>query len=177
MANIRRGARAPQIAMPRGTGHPLRLVGMLDNFEGLTSCPLARMPRSLASSFLVLAVSALAAPLAAQASGAEGRYSADQASRGEAVYRRECGECHSIKDHSNEDFRFSWNGRSALQLFESIRNTMPEENPGSLTRQQYADIVAYLMKANGMPSGPRPLTPDSTALKAARFEVKDARQR
>ncbi len=135
------------------------------------------MRRSLSLAVPLSLVVLVAAPVAAQAPAATGPYTADQASRGEAVYRRECGECHSVKDHSNEDFRFSWNGRSALELFENIRNTMPEETPGSLTRQEYADIVAYLMKANGMPSGPRPLAPDSTSLRAARLDVKDARPR
>ncbi len=135
------------------------------------------MARLLSIALPSLLLTASASVVAAQTASTSGRYTLDQATRGEAVYKRECGECHSVKDHSNEDFRFSWNGRSALELFESIRNTMPEENPGSLTRQQYADIVAYLMKANGMPSGPRPLAPDSAALRAARLEVKEARQR
>ncbi len=132
------------------------------------------------TTLVVLLFFAVTAPLAAQsgtAASAEGRYTLEQASRGEQVYQRQCGECHSIKDHANPDFRFVWNGRAALELFENIRNTMPEETPGSLSRQEYADIVAYMMKMNGMPSGPRPLAPDSASLRSVRIEVKDTRQR
>jgi mono/diheme cytochrome c family protein len=111
------------------------------------------------------------------ASTAAPTYTAEQAAQGEAVYKRVCSECHATKDHSNEDFRFNWKGRSVLELFNNIRNTMPEENPGSLAPQEYADIVAYMMKLNGIPSGPRALVPDTTALRATRFDVKDSRQR
>jgi mono/diheme cytochrome c family protein len=138
-----------------------------------------RLRSSLVTCLIVLAGSAV--PAAAQgsavaaASGAP--YTAEQAARGEAVYKRACAECHATSDHANPDFRFSWNGRTALELFENIRNTMPEENPGSLSRQEYADIVAYMMKLNGMPSGPRPLAPDSTSLRAARLDVRATRSR
>lgn len=104
-------------------------------------------------------------------------YTDAQATQGESVYKRVCSECHAIRDHSNEDFRFNWKGRSVLELFNNIRNTMPEENPGSLTPQEYADIVAYMMKVNGIVAGPRPLLPDTAALRATRFDVKDARQK
>jgi mono/diheme cytochrome c family protein len=137
------------------------------------------MPSCRRTLFVIPIITLLSAPVAAQtaAVSAPGPYSADQAVRGEQVYQRTCSECHSIKDHANPDFRFKWNGRSAAELFEEIRNTMPEENPGSLTRQEYADIVAYMMKMNGMPSGPRPLAPDTVSLRAARITVKDSRLR
>jgi mono/diheme cytochrome c family protein len=148
----------------------------------LTTLP-AELLMTVRTSLLPLVLVSLGLSTTALAQGATastatvGRYSADQATRGEATYKRACAECHSIRDHANPDFRFSWNGRTALELFENIRNTMPEENPGSLTRQEYADIVAYMMKMNGMPSGPRPLAPDSTSLRAARLDVRDARSR
>ena len=38
---------------------------------------------------------------------------------------------------------------------------MPDDNPGKLSRRQYADIVAYLLQLNGMPrTGPRSLSAD-----------------
>lgn len=128
----------------------------------------------------VLLATVATLPLCAQGgppATATASYTNTQAERGEQLYRRACGECHEIKDHANPDFRFKWNGRSVASLFDNIRNTMPDDNPGSLTRQEYADIVAYLMKSNGMPSGPRPLAPDAAVLSAARIEMKDSRQR
>jgi mono/diheme cytochrome c family protein len=139
----------------------------------------ARSPSALVAALFCIGT----LPAAAQSTSSAGSntaaptYTAEQAAQGEAVYKRVCSECHATKDHSNEDFRFNWKGRSVLELFNNIRNTMPEETPGSLAPQEYADIVAYMMKLNGIPSGPRPLVPDTTALRATRFDVKDSRQR
>jgi|688.fasta_scaffold466400_2 mono/diheme cytochrome c family protein len=125
----------------------------------------------------------LAAPVTAQsaatttAASGGNSFTDAQAVQGEIVYKRACSACHQIRDHSNEDFRFNWKGRSVLELFNTIRNSMPEETPGSLAPQEYADIVAYMMKVNGIAAGPRPLLPDTVALRATRFDVKDARQK
>ena len=141
---------------------------------------LVRTAVALATGSVLLS---LAAPVAAQstattaAAGAGPSFTEAQAVQGEIVYKRACSACHQIRDHSNEDFRFNWKGRSVLELFNTIRNTMPQETPGSLAPQQYADIVAYMMKVNGIAAGPRPLLPDTAALRATRFDVKDARQK
>jgi hypothetical protein len=42
-----------------------------------------------------------------------------------------------------------------------VRTTMPEDNPGSLMRQEYVDIVAYILKTNGVPfTGDLPMDTD-----------------
>ena len=49
-------------------------------------------------------------------------------------------------------------------LFKTLKTTMPEDNPGSLMRQQYVDIVAYLLKFNEVAfTGDLPM--DAEALK------------
>jgi hypothetical protein len=50
-------------------------------------------------------------------------------------------------------------------------STMPNDNPGKLSRDQYADIVAYLLQLNGMPAGPRPLRPDPRQLEQIRIAI------
>ena len=44
-------------------------------------------------------------------------------------------------------------GKSALDLLERTRRTMPTDNPGELGNRQYADIVAYLLSANRFRAG------------------------
>lgn len=94
---------------------------------------------------------------------------ARQVDIGEQWFRSACLECHAVKGLDNADFRLKWRGRSAYDLFELIRSTMPDSKPGSLTPATYAAIVAYLMKVNGMPSEPRRVTSDSSSLASIRL--------
>ena len=94
------------------------------------------------------------------------RYTIEQAERGKRVFSAVCVECHSRSDMSNDDFRLKWNGRSALDLYERIRTTMPDNSPGSRSTEEYTDIVAYMMQLNGLPSGDIPLSADSTMSQA-----------
>lgn len=102
---------------------------------------------------------------------AAGGYTDAQASRGEALFRSTCAECHTRSDMSNPDFRFVWSGRPLLDLYDRIRTTMPEDNPGSLSRTEYAEIVAYLLKLNGLPVGGYPLPADSATLRHAKLDI------
>ncbi len=88
---------------------------------------------------------------------------------GEQWFRSACLECHAVRGLDNADFRLKWSGRSAYDLFERIRSTMPESKPGSLTQGTYAAIVSYLMKLNGMPVGTRRVSSDSIALTTIRL--------
>jgi polar amino acid transport system substrate-binding protein len=49
-----------------------------------------------------------------------------------------------------------------------MSTTMPEDNPGSLKPQQYADVVAYFLELNGYPEGKAELDP--AAIKTIKFE-------
>ena len=48
---------------------------------------------------------------------------------------------------------------------------MPTDNPGRLSRGQYADILAYLFRLNGFPAGARELPNDDEGLKKIRIET------
>jgi mono/diheme cytochrome c family protein len=88
---------------------------------------------------------------------------------GEQWFRSVCMECHAMGNLTNPDFRLQWRGKSAFELFERIRSTMPSSKPGSLSQGTYASIVAYLMKVNGMPVGTRRVSSDSSALASIRL--------
>jgi hypothetical protein len=48
---------------------------------------------------------------------------------------------------------------------------MPKNEPGSLSPEEYADVLAYLLKLNLMPAGPAELPPDSSALRTIRIDT------
>ncbi len=50
-----------------------------------------------------------------------------------------------------------------------MQTNMPEDNPGSLRYAQYPDVMAYILKLNGIPSGSRTL--DIALAKSARIEL------
>ena len=106
---------------------------------------------------------------ASPASSLTGVYSQAQARKGAETYKRYCSACHSPASHSGETFRATWSGRSAAELYDYLRMTMPDDNPGKLSRSQYADIVSYLLQLNGMPSGSQPLSADPGMLARIRI--------
>ena len=100
---------------------------------------------------------------AAKRSVWEGVYSDAQADRGQAQYERSCAGCHQsdlqgdsaeeIPALADEAFIARWSGRTVGDLLEKIGRGMPASNPGSLSPQQYVDIVAFLLQANKFPGG------------------------
>ncbi len=101
-----------------------------------------------------------------------------QATRGQAVYDGACGLCHGRRLNGAPDdpdmrstpplararFLRVWEGRSLATLFEYTRATMPEDNPSSLTEQEYVDVIAYMLSVGGMPAGDDELQPDPRSL-------------
>jgi hypothetical protein len=64
-------------------------------------------------------------------------------------------------------FRARWeDGKHTLDdLFFIVRSLMPNNAPGSLSKAQYADVVAYILKVNGYPAGDAELVPTAAAMK------------
>lgn len=118
--------------------------------------------------FTVLVCAISAAELGAQA-GAPPTYTDSQAVRGREWFESVCLSCHPSADVSSADFKIRWGGLLARDLYDIISNTMPQLEPGSLSRRTYVDIIAYLMQLNGIPSGTTPLTADTTSLLATRL--------
>jgi len=99
-------------------------------------------------------------------------YSKDQADRGDAVYQQECTRCHNQGPTTGVTFMNIWNGRTADDLFQMVKNTMPQDGPGRLTRKNYIDLLAYTFKANEFPAGDAELTAESEQLQGIRIEPK-----
>ena len=109
----------------------------------------------------------------------DGVYTQEQAIRGSGGFAGHCASCHGADlggtgeapALSGPKFLSDFDGLSLGDLFDRIRTTMPQDNPGSLTRDNVADILAYLLKANALPAGPKALDRRSEYLKAIAFSA------
>jgi mono/diheme cytochrome c family protein len=104
----------------------------------------------------------------------DGIFTAEQAKRGEVLYQFICSSCHgatltgieAAPPLSGATFGASWSGASVADLFDRIHVSMPQDKPGSLSRQQTADVVAYILNFNRAPAGKTELPGDAEPLKA-----------
>jgi mono/diheme cytochrome c family protein len=107
----------------------------------------------------------------------DGSYTAAQAERGQAQYSQNCAACHGSGLTGNGEapalvggeFISNWAGLTLGELFERIRTTMPQDNPGKLSRAQYSDILSFILKSNGYPAGQKELDQRTEFLKAIGF--------
>ncbi len=97
-------------------------------------------------------------------------YTDDQAERGALVYEKSCGICHQPEQFKGAVFMDAWGGQPVDALYTLIRTTMPYDNPGRLSRRQYAEILAYIFKLNGMPAGETKLPSNIRKLKKITIE-------
>ena len=112
----------------------------------------------------------------------DGVYSDAQADRGHTLYMQNCSRCHGVNLWGTYEIpplvgRFMpyYSGSSLAALFDYVSTAMPLDHPGVLPASVNADIVAYLLKANDVPSGSKALTPE--AVKAISFDARPASRR
>ena len=109
----------------------------------------------------------------------DGVFTADQAQRGSGFYTQSCAACHGTQLTGGEsappltggEFLSSWNGLTLVELYDRIRTTMPADRPGRVTREQNADILAYVLSVNQFPAGKTELAHDNEALKQVQFDA------
>jgi len=110
----------------------------------------------------------------------DGVYTEEQANRGKTGYAEQCASCHGPELTGGEmapalaggEFMAGWDGLTVGDLFERIRISMPQNSPGSLSGQQNADILAFVLAANKFPAGSTELAKDGMVLKSIKFEAK-----
>lgn len=91
----------------------------------------------------------------------DGVYTEDQAKRGETIYLEHCLRCHGPKLLGGNEvgaltgpvFNGNWNGVPLGQMLDRVRVTMPLDTPSTMSRQQIADVLAYIFSVNNMPAG------------------------
>ena len=107
----------------------------------------------------------------------DGIYTAEQAKRGDALYVEKCSSCHGAELNGGEmapglvggEFTANWNDLSIGDLFERMRISMPQNNPGSLSRQQNADVLAYILSKASYPAGTTELSGQTEVLNGIKF--------
>ncbi len=89
-------------------------------------------------------------------------YATGQAEAGQQAFNAVCSGCHGATLQGGvgpalvgPGFQATW--RNALALWNFVAQNMPLNNPGSLAREQYWDIVAFLLRRNGVEPDERPL--------------------
>ena len=128
-----------------------------------------------------LGLLSLAAGVGSAASAqAVGSYYTDaQADAGQTVFASQCAICHGDKLEgkvgpalAGEQFLSvsQYQELTAGFLYKTISRQMPKNAPGSLSKTQYLDVLAYILKVNGYPAGPRQLTDDDHELKRIKIE-------
>jgi cytochrome c len=136
-------------------------------------------------SFLTLAGTALAVLVSAAAwpssiSGQEkksvwsGVYTKAQATRGEQVYQKECAFCHRNNLRGNSidggpplrgpEFFDRWQEQSLEDILMVTIELMPFDEPGTLSRQEYVDVLTFILFGNDIPPGNTELPIDPEAL-------------
>jgi S-disulfanyl-L-cysteine oxidoreductase SoxD len=143
------------------------------------------MRRTMLSAVALFAVVWLVAAQTSRSS-MDGVYTEEQAKRGREIYADQCVECHGhdlegkyeSAPLAGDEFRSNWEGQNLLILFDRIRVTMSGDAPGMisagtpkpLTREQTADLVAFLVWFNGAPAGKNELSTRAEVLQQIRFE-------
>ena len=113
-------------------------------------------------------------------SSLDGTYTKAQAARGKTVYAEECASCH-LQDLSGDNsapslagpaFLDRWKARNLDELVERIRTSMPADRPGTLSRQNSVDAVAYMLESSDVAAGDSELRIDRNALRQILIAVR-----
>jgi alcohol dehydrogenase (cytochrome c) len=84
-------------------------------------------------------------------------YTEAQVEAGRRGYETTCAACHlaglqgssEAPELAGPNFRSQWGNRSVGEVLAYVRRSMPPADPGSMSDEEYAAVVAYLMEANG----------------------------
>ena len=90
-------------------------------------------------------------------------YSKAQAERGSKTYAKICAACHDPAkldpkkekgpELVGEKFIAEWSGKPLSEIMEITLLTMPNDGSAVLTEEETADVIAYILQANGHPEG------------------------
>ena len=102
----------------------------------------------------------------------DGLFNKEQVERGRVAYNAQCARCHgetlgggeTSPPLVDEVFFTIWGGKTVGALVEYTRTTMPSDGPGKISRRRCIDIVAYVLSANGFPTGDHEFSTELDAL-------------
>lgn len=124
---------------------------------------------------VALAVSALGAIGAIGAQDMKsvkaGVYTFEQAERGAALYKQKCASCHAPSRFTDDQmFLTPYANKPLWDMYDVISDSMPEDDPGGMKPEEYAAVIAQLLRMNGFPAGQAELPTSKDALSLIKFE-------
>jgi alcohol dehydrogenase (cytochrome c) len=132
------------------------------------------LPSTLAKTFGVMALTACGVVLVAGQQTSTPVFTAAQAAAGRATYQANCSSCHlpdlggrnEAPPLAGANFMSAWGSRSTRDLFDYMSATMP---PGgaTLSADDYAGIVAFLLQSNGATPGGQGFSPTTAVMIAS----------
>src|SRR5215831_4993412 len=92
-------------------------------------------------------------------------YTVAQAADGLKTYQTNCASCHlpdltgrnEAPPLAGGNFISAWGSRSTSDLIGYMQESMPPSNRGGLSDETYANLVGFILQANGALAGDRPL--------------------
>lgn len=107
-----------------------------------------------------------------------GAFTEEQAVRGQALYYQHCLICHAenmggvdkAPPLAGPQFSGVWNGVTLWALVTRL-GTMPPDKPGSLSRAENVELLAYMLWYNGLPLGETPLGSEQAELEQMTFQT------
>jgi len=105
-------------------------------------------------------------PTARGPAGAPPQFTSQQSAAGKKAYQSRCAVCHGTTltngvygtALAGGYFHDKWSGRTVRSLFEKSKS-MPPSAPASLSNNVYAEIVAFILEANGAKASDAPMQP------------------
>jgi mono/diheme cytochrome c family protein len=110
----------------------------------------------------------------------DGVYTDPQAERGKAIYFEKCAHCHGptlmgggagAGPLQGATFGGNWNGVPLGDMLDRMRSSMPLDKPATLSRQQSADVLAYIFSVNKFPAGKAELPRQAEMLNMIQFKA------
>jgi S-disulfanyl-L-cysteine oxidoreductase SoxD len=98
-------------------------------------------------------------------STSDGVYTADQATKGQTLYAQACESCHQPAKFTGAEWTRAYVGRPLAEVNGAMAE-MPADNPGTLTSDDIASLIAYFLHMNKYPVGQAPLSGTPDALKS-----------
>jgi S-disulfanyl-L-cysteine oxidoreductase SoxD len=94
----------------------------------------------------------------------DGVFTDAQAERGRSVFQRTCTMCHGLPEFTAGAHVPAAKYENLGDMFMKIASTMPMDDPGGLSWQEYSAVVSYILQANGYPAGDEELPADINQL-------------
>ena len=120
---------------------------------------------------LFVGIATTASPAAQQPAAQDPRtildrvFSVAQADRGEARFKQTCSGCHTALEFAEPHLSARWEGQTLGDIYDFMIAAMPENDPGGLKLEEYANLLAFFLGQSGYPVGNDELPADSAVLK------------